>query len=447
MLGLNYSFMMAETIGQKGITGRKLESFRVKALEALEEIKRKRYPGLAFTELPWQDVSPVKEAAKRLKELDYFLLLGIGGSALGPKCILESLSPFHNQRRDGKGPKVFIYENVDPSTLRSILASLDIKKTGINVISKSGGTSETVASFMILYEMLEKSIGREAAGRFVLTTDPEKGDLRKLASEGMSSLPIPPGVGGRYSVLSPVGLLTAEVIGVDSEELLAGAKEAHEKCLACNFWENPAIVAATLYYVMQRDEGRSIDVLLPYADRLKSFSEWFCQLWSESLGKQGKGLTPYPSVGTTDQHSQAQLWMEGPEDKVVTFLRVEDYEADFAIPDVFGQYEGMSFLRGQNLAGLIKAEEEATELALAKAGRPNMAITIPKIDAYHLGHLFYFFEVVTVLTGHFFGVNPFDQPSVEEGKKLTFGLMGKKGFEDKKREVVQARDKKSQFTI
>ncbi len=239
----------------------------------------------------------------------------------------------------------------------------------------------------------------------------------------------------------------AEVIGVDSGELLAGAKEAHEKCLACKFWENPAILTATLYYVMQRDEGRSIDVLIPYADRLKSFSEWFCQLWSESLGKQGRGLTPYPSVGTTDQHSQAQLWMEGPEDKVITFLRVEDYGADFTIPDVFGQYEGMSFLRDASLAGLMKAEEEATELALAKAGRPNMSITIPKIDAYHLGQLFYFFEVVTVLTGHFLGVNPFDQPSVEEGKRLTFGLMGKKGFEDKKREVVQARDTKSRFKI
>ncbi len=446
MLGLNYSFMMAEAIGSKGITGRKLESFRVKALEAIEEIKRKRHPGLAFMELPWQDVSPVREAAQELRDLDNFLLLGIGGSALGPKCILEALSPFHNLR-EGKGPKVFVYENVDPATLKYILSSLDLKKTGINVISKSGGTSETAASFMILYEMLEKAVGREAANRFVLTTDPEKGDLRKLAATGMSALSIPPGVGGRYSVLSPVGLLMAEVIGADSEELLAGAKEAHEKCLDCNFWENPAIVAATLYYVMQRDEGRAIDVLIPYADRLKSFSEWFCQLWSESLGKQGRGFTPYPSVGTTDQHSQVQLWMEGPEDKVITFLRVEDYEADFTIPDVFGQYEGMSFLQGQSLAGLIKAEEEATELALAKAGRPNMAITIPKVDAYYLGMLFYFFEVVTVLAGHFLGVNPFDQPSVEEGKRLTFGLMGKKGFEDKKREVVQARDKKSQFKI
>ncbi len=445
MLGLNYSFMMAETIGQKGITGRKLESFRVRALEALEEIKRKRLPGLAFTELPWQDVSPVREAAKKLKELDYFLLLGIGGSALGPKCILEALSPFHNLRAD-KGPKVFIYENVDPSTLQSIIACLDIKRTGVNVISKSGGTSETMASFMILHEMMEKALGGEARNRFVLTTDPEKGDLRKLAAEGMGSLAIPPGVGGRYSVLSPVGLLMAEVIGVDSRELLAGAKEAHGKCMAGEFWENPAIVAATLFYVMQRDEGRKIDVLIPYADRLKSFSEWFCQLWSESLGKQGRGLTPYPSVGTTDQHSQVQLWMEGPEDKIITFLRVEDYGADFIIPDVFSRYEGMSFLRGQSLAGLIKAEEEATELALAKAGRPNMSITIPGIDAYHLGQLFYFFELVTVLTGHFLDVNPFDQPSVEEGKKLTFGLMGKKGFEDKKREVVQARDKKSQFT-
>ncbi len=163
MLGLNYSFMMAETIGQKGITGRKLESFRGKALEALEEMKRKRHPGLAFTELLWQDLSPVKEAAKKLREFENFLLLGIGGSALGPKCILEALSPFHNLKADA-GPKVFIYDNADPATLQSILSTVDVKQTGINVISKSGGTSETVASFMILYEMLEKEKEKKWAG-------------------------------------------------------------------------------------------------------------------------------------------------------------------------------------------------------------------------------------------------------------------------------------------
>ncbi len=442
--------MMAETIGEKGTTERKLESFRVKALEALSRIKRAEaeMPGLEFTRLPWQDISPVREAARRLSGLGNFLLLGIGGSALGPKCILEALSPFHNQRPDKRQrPKVFIYENADPFTLESILSSLDINKTGINVISKSGGTSETIAAFMVLYDLMEKSIGREAADRFVLTTDPEKGDLRTLAGKGMASLSVPPGVGGRYSVLSPVGLLLAEVIGADTEGLLRGARDAHELCTREEFWENPAIMASVLIYVMQRDEGRKIDVLIPYSDRLKSFSEWYCQLWSESLGKQGRGLTPYPSVGTTDQHSQVQLWMEGPQDKVVIFIRVEDHEADFTIPDVFGGYGSMSFLRGHGLAELINAEEEATELALAKNGRPSMTITIPRLDAYHLGQLFYFFEIVTVLTGFFLEINPFDQPSVEEGKRLTFGLMGKKGFEDKKKEVVEARDKKSCFKV
>ena len=442
MLSLNFSNMMAETIGENGTTERKLESFRVKALEALGRIKNMEAPGLEFTRLPWQDLSPVKETARKLNGLENFLLLGIGGSALGPKCILEALSPFHNLRADRKGPKIFICENADPSTLESVLSSLDIKKTGMNVISKSGGTSETIAAFMILYGVLEKSIGPDAAGRFVLTTDPEKGDLRALARKGMASLSIPPGVGGRYSVLSTVGLLLAEMIGADTEGLLSGAKDAHELCAKEEFWQNPAVIAAVLLFIMQRDEGRKIDVLMPYSDRLKPFSEWYCQLWSESLGKQGRGLTPYPSVGTTDQHSQVQLWMEGPQDKVVTFIRVEDHEADFTIPDVFGDYESMSFLRGHGLAGLINAEQEATELALAKNGRPNMTITIPEVDAYHLGQLFYFFEIVTALTGFFLEINPFDQPSVEEGKRLTFGLMGKRGFEDKKKEVIEARDKK-----
>jgi len=448
MIGLNFSFMMSDTIGETGLSEREVENIREKALNAIRELKGKKWPELEYLDLPFQDTSAIKKEAKRLQEIsDYFLLLGIGGSALGPKCVLEALSPYHNQMRD-RSPKVFIYDNVDPSTLSSIFSLIDLKRTAVNVISKSGSTAETAAGFMIAYDEMRKAHGEKADERFVLTTDPEKGELRRLAKEkNIASLPIPPGVGGRYSVLSPVGLLLAELIGVDANELLKGAKDIQTLCFKEEIWENPALLFAALCYLMDVKEGRKTTVLVPYADRLRSFSEWFCQLWAESLGKLGMGLTPYPSVGTTDQHSQLQLWMEGPEDKVIVFMRIEDYGEEYEIPDVFGDYESMKYLRGHSLSELIKAEEEASELALAKIGRPNMVLTVPRIDAYHLGQLFYFFEIATPLAGFLYGVNPFNQPSVEEGKLLTFGAMGRAGYEQKGKEIEEAREKKRIFRL
>jgi glucose-6-phosphate isomerase len=441
MIELNFSNMMSEVIGEKGVSERRLEAVRDAVVKAREELISGRWPELGFMDLVGQDTKDVKETGAFIREhSEYFILLGIGGSALGPKTIMEALSPFHNLR---KSPKVFIYDNVDPSTLRGIMSLIDLKKTAINVISKSGSTAETVASFMILYDEMKKTIGDKVSERFIVTTDPEKGNLRKIAGEhGMRTLPVPRNVGGRYSVLSPVGLLLAGAIGIDADELLRGAKDIHDKCIEPELWKNPAFLFGTLLYLMEREEKRGINVLMPYSDRLKSLSEWFCQLWAESLGKLGMGLTPYPSSGTTDQHSQLQLWMEGPEDKVVIFVRVEDHGADVKIPPVFSDMEGMGYLAGKSMAGLMNAEEESTELCLAKAGRPNMTINVPVVDAYHLGQLFYFFEIATAFVGFLYGVNPFNQPSVEEGKHFTYGMMGRKGYEKKRAEVEEARLKK-----
>ena len=440
MITLNFANMMEEIIGKNGLTEREIEDFKPEAIKAFEQLSQRKWKELDFLDLPEQDTGQIKEIARWVKDSsEYFLLLGIGGSALGPRAILEALSPLHNLRMT---PRVFIYDNVDPRTLDAILSIIDLKKTAVNVITKSGSTAETVASFMILWEQMQKIYGDEAYRRFIATTDPEKGNLREIVRRfGMASLEIPPGVGGRYSVLSPVGLLLAEVIGVDSKELLLGARDILKRCMDDDLWRNPALLLATALYKFGQ-AGRVIDVIIPYADGLKSFSEWFCQLWSESLGKLGLGLTPYPSVGTTDQHSQLQLWMEGPEDKVVLFVRVEDYGVDRKIPIVFEDMDGLNYLSGHSLAELIKAEEESSELALATAGRPNARVTVPIIDAYHLGQLFMFFEIVTALTGFMLGINPFNQPGVEEGKHYTYGMMGKKGFEDKRKEVETSREKK-----
>lgn len=437
MIKIDFSNLTQDAVGRNGLSKEDFKSIDIK--KTSEIIQTRKYPELEFLDLHKADTSAIKEIGKYSRGFENFLLLGIGGSALGPRSILEALSPFHNLKNK---PRVFIYDNVDPATLKNILSLIDLKKTVINVITKSGSTAETIASFMIIWKILqEQSLKLEE--HIVVTTDPEKGNLRKIVKDYcLMSLPIPHGVGGRYSVLSPVGLLLAEAIGISSDDMLKGAKDIHDKCMNADLWQNPAYLFSSCLYLMQQFKNKNITVIMPYADRLKPFSEWFCQLWAESLGKDGKGLTPYPSVGTTDQHSQLQLWMEGPEDKVVVFLSIEDYGVDINIPEVFQDMEGLSYLSGHSLGELIRIEQEASEIALAKNGRPSITIKLPQIDAYHLGQLFHFFEISTAVTGFLYGINPFNQPGVEEGKNLTYGMMGKGGYEEKREEFEKYRRRK-----
>lgn len=442
MFKMIYSSIMQNLIGNNGLTDKDFNNIDTQKIHDM--ILNKKCPELAFLDLPEQDTTAIKEIGEYARQFDNFILLGIGGSALGPRSIVESLSPLHNFH---KKPRVFIYDNVDPMTLKSILEITDLKKTFINVISKSGSTAETAVSFMILWQKL-KDLGLPPDKHMVITTDPEKGNLRKIVKDyNLKSLPIHPGVVGRYSVLSPVGLLTAEVIGIDSGELLRGAKDIGRRCMGSDMWENPALLISSALYLLQNLKKRNITVMLPYSDRLKSFSEWFCQQWAESLGKEGKGLTPYPSIGTTDQHSQLQSWMEGPENYMVIFISVEDYGTDIEIPHVFEDIEGLSYLSGHTLSELMKIEQEATEIALAKNGKPSISISLPKIDAYYLGQLFHFFSITTSMTGFLYNVNPFNQPGVEEGKDLTYGMMGKKGYELKKDEFISYRKNKGKYIV
>lgn len=438
MLELDFSNMMDKVIGSSGITSRQIDLMKAKISRIDRKIKSKRQSELSFVELLEQDTSEIKKNAVSVRNsFDNFIILGIGGSALGPKAIIEALSPFHNI---DKKPRIFICDNVDPRTLDRIFSLIDLNKTAVNVITKSGSTAETITSLMIFWEKMDKA-SVDKALRFIATTDPNKGNLRKIADEnGLKSLSIPSGVGGRFSVLSPVGLLPAEVMGADSDEILRGARDIHNKCSEEEIFKNPAYLFGMLLYLMDKKKKRKINVIVPYADGLKPLGEWFCQIWAESLGKRGIGLTPYPSLGATDQHSQLQLWMEGPEDKVIIFIRVEDYAVDIQIPNVFNEIEGMSYLSGHTMSELIKAEQESTEIALSKIKRPSMTINIPKIDAYHMGQLFHFFQMATAFTGFLYGVNPFNQPGVEKGKDFTYGMMGRKGYESKKREVKNAKD-------
>lgn len=429
MVKLDFSNVLLEEIGHGGVSIAEIEFHAKKAISLISE---RPYKEFDFIELYSQDLTAIKELAKKARDYEYFILLGIGGSALGPKVILEALSPMHNLK---KKPKIFIYDNVDPVTFKNIIENIELKRTLINVISKSGATSETLASFLIFWKMI-RDRKLDVKEHFVFTTDPEKGNLRRIADDyGIPCLFIPKNVVGRYSVLTPVGLFLLEVIGIKSEEMLAGVREVSEKALNNSLEENPMAVAASSLYLMDTIKGRKIVVFLPYSDRLKTLSEWFCQLWAESLGKEGKGTTPYPSLGSTDQHSQLQLWMEGPEDKVILFVSVERHGCQEEIPEEFHDIEGLRFLGGHTLEELINTEQLATEMALTINKKPNLKIIIPKIDAYSIGQIFQFLQITTSMTGLLYGINPFNQPGVELGKRLTYGAMGKRGFESEGEEI------------
>ncbi|MCS7202941.1 MAG: glucose-6-phosphate isomerase [Thermodesulfovibrio sp.] len=429
MVRLDYLNLTYKEIGEVGLDIKDIEIFAKKAYEMM---LKKPYKELDFLNLHNQDLLKIKQLSSKAKDYDYFIILGIGGSALGPKVILEALSPFHNLRRK---PKVFVYDNVDPVTFKNIIEIVDLKRTLINVISKSGTTVETLASFLILWKMIrDKKLN--VRQHFVFTTDPEKGSLRVLANEyGIPTLEIPKNIVGRYSVLSPVGVFLAEIIGTESESLLEGAKDISEKALNDDLSENSMAIFASCTYLMDTMKGRRILVFLPYSDRLKSLSEWFCQLWAESLGKEGKGPTPYPSLGTTDQHSQLQLWMEGPEDKVILFVCIENHNSQEEIPQEFHNIEGLKYLGGHTLSELINIEQLATEMALTMSKKPNFKLVIPRLNAYYLGQLFQFLQISTAMTGFLYNVNPFNQPGVELGKRLTYGAMGRRGFEEEAEKI------------
>lgn len=314
---------------------------------------------------------------------------------------------------------------------------MDPARTMFNVVSKSGATAETMAQYLVALEWVESAVGADKArGHFLFTTDPEKGALRQIGeAEDIPMLAIPENVGGRFSVLSAVGLFPAAVCGVDPRELLAGAAAMEERCRTDVLAENPAGVLATLLHQADRDQGRSVHVLMPYADRLGPVALWFQQLWAESLGKgvtvggelRATGPTPLAALGATDQHSLLQLLMEGPHDKVVLFIHVDDVEADVPIPMRHPEIPSLAYLGGHSLGELLEVERAATAEALRRAGRPNATFTMPRIGAEEMGQLLMLLQLATVYAGALYDVDPLNQPGVEVSKQLTYGLLGRDG--------------------
>ena len=441
-----------------GISPDRVASLNDSVASVMDDLNARRDAGkLPFYGLPYDETSiaACESLAGDLRDrFTTLVVLGIGGSALGTRAAIEAVPP---DLRAAGARRVEVLDNIDPSSLSQVLDSLDLETTVFNVISKSGETAETMAQFMLVRERLAALFGTAAYRKHVVcTTDREKGILRKIAEdEELPTLPVPQGVGGRFSVLSPVGLLPIAFAGLDLGALTAGARAMDERTRSPLLADNPAAFHAALLYALLTDRGVSIHVLMPYSDRLSRLAEWYGQLWAESLGKRhaldGRiveaGHTPVRALGATDQHSQVQLYVEGPRDKLVTFLRVEKHAADLAIPAAYPDVETLACLAGHSFGELLNMEQRATELALADAGRPTTTLSLPAVDETAIGALFHFFEVQTLVMGGLLGVDPLNQPGVEAGKRLTYAMAGRRGYEALAAEVRARGDAKDRRFI
>src|ERR1035437_695247 len=444
--------LLAGVAGEaNGVTRSEYEESRPKALEALASFREKSEKGLyGFPHLPFQKemIDAINQYADSVHfEYDTVCVVGIGGSALGawaldcgirgPHPVQGAFSPEH--------PRLVILDNVDPSFTQAALASMDPRQTLVVVIAKSGGTAETVSTFLIVHDWLERELGRKAARRIVAVTTEGKGDLFALAqAEGFRTFGIPENVGGRFSVLSPAGLAPAALIGIDIRKLARGAAEMTHLCWQPDLGENIALRAALCHWLIWTRRNKTIQVAFPYSNHLWGTAFWFRQLWAESLGKARNrageevhtGQTPVAALGTTDQHSQVQLYIQGPNDKVFTFWAVAKFSSTGRIPKRRFNLPAFDALAGRSLAELIDAERRATAAALVENGRPNCTITLDRVDEEHLGAFLQMMEFQTAFMGELLDIDAFDQEGVELGKRFTYGLMGREGFEKYRRQFT-----------
>ena len=431
---VDYNNMMKKFVGHDGFTDADLAREKEAAADAFDYVCDNRGKGMmGWTELPYNQKEIVEDIIATAKDVrrkfKYFVVLGIGGSALGPIAVFNALCHLHYNDlapSKRKGPKFYVEDNVDPERMAALLDVIEPEKTCFNVITKSGATSETMTQYLIVNDILKKALGDRASENIIATTDAVKGNLIKLAKQnGYKTFCIPDGVGGRFSELCPVGLLPAAVLGIDIKAMLAGAAYMDGVCNKPSVAKNPALACAVLQVMAMRN-GKNVTL-------------------------DGKpcnvGQTPVKSLGVTDQHSQVQLYTEGPFDKVVTFLSVGNYRTEVKIPHGCEDIPDVAFLGGHTMNELITAENKATAYALTKAGRQNYTIDIPEVNAFTLGELMFLFELQTAYAGAMLNIDTFNQPGVEAGKQATYALLGKRGYEAKKEELDSAPKAEEKYIV
>jgi glucose-6-phosphate isomerase len=436
---------MADVIGDDhGITQLQFEDLGDRISPLILQLNKQRKAG----KTPYRDLPYAAEIAERVREVvaevrddcEILVVLGIGGSALGNIAVQTALNPYmyNIDQAQRKGPRMFVFDNVDPAQFASFLdwAGDKLDKTIFNVISKSGRTAETASQLLIIRELLIEKLGADGfKNQVVATTDAKAGTLRTIATDAnLRTLVVPDGVGGRFTVLSAVGLFSAAMCGVDIDALLAGAAAMDERVSQQDFAENPAAINAAINYHYYNN-GKRNSVIMPYSYALKDMADWYRQLWAESLGKRvdlkGRdvwvGPTPVKALGTTDQHSQVQLYREGPNDKLFTFLQVKHFDSDLTMGPAPDRAPELEFLAGKKMSDLLNNEKYATEYALLHDERPCLTVLFDEVNAYTVGQFIYLFEVTTSFVGALLNINPYDQPAVELGKDATFALMGRTG--------------------
>jgi len=458
---LYYKNVLAEVIGDEhGITNQQWDDLAAKVKPLIPAITKElrghiRHPKITKTvygSLP-ADTDTAARVMKLVGEMkgrcENLVVLGIGGSALGNIALQTSLNPYmyNIDAKQRSGPRLFVFDNVDPAQLSSFLNWLGdgLDRMVFNVISKGGQAAETAAQFLIIYKMLVNKYGQESLAEHIVVTTGfdtyEKGlfksSLYRIAKGARPELPlleVPRDVGGRFSVLSAVGLFSAAMCGIDIDSLLAGARDMDERVSCEDFYKNPAaIIAAVNYHFYNR--GKRISVMMPYSYALKDWADWYRQLWAESLGKsvdlQGKkvniGPTPIKALGTTDQHSQVQLYREGPNDKLFTFLQVENFDDDLVMGSPPECASDLNYLAGKKMSTLLNSEKRATEYALLESQRPCLTVLFDRVTPYTVGQFIHLFEATTSFMGALFNIDTYNQQAVELGKEATFALMGKPG--------------------
>ena len=407
----------------------------------LHEKKDDENEFLGWLELPTKynkkEFKKIKECAKRIQaNSDVLLVIGIGGSYLGARAVIEALTnTFYNlqDKEERKTPQIiYVGNNLSPNYMSELIDLISNKDFSINVISKSGTTTEPAIEFRTFREILENKYGiEEARKRIFVTTDKEKGALKKLSDEeGYENFVIPDNVGGRYSVLTPVGLLPIAVAGIDIEKLMKGASIAREKYLDSDVKYNDCYRYAVARNILYSN-GKNIEILVNYEPKMHYITEWWKQLFGESEGKENKGIFPAGVDFTTDLHSMGQYIQQGERKLFETVISVNESKTDMEIRAEEDNIDGLNYLAGKSMDYVNKKAMEGTILAHVTGGCPNIKIEIDKLDEETIGHLIYFFEKACAMSGYILGINPFNQPGVEEYKKNMFRLLGKPGYEEK----------------
>ncbi len=450
---LDYTNAMEAAVGPRhGLSDALLSSLEGASLEHLESVQARRGKDLRWMDLPYQDEvidSILSFTASVRGQFENVCVLGIGGSALGPIALHSALnSPYHNLQPPAGTPRLFVLDNVDPDWIGEFLDSIAPEKTLYVCISKSGGTAETMSQFLIFRQALIERLGeKQHRDHLVVTTDVEKGVLREIVRrESYASFVVPDGVGGRFSVLSPVGLVPAALVGIDVRGLLQGAAAMDERCRRADYLENPALVHAALQFLMHTERNKPMAVCFSYSHRLRDMADWYAQLLAESIGKRKslggedvfRGPTPIRAVGVTDQHSQVQLYVEGPFDKWFTLLSVDEPDHSVMIPTAYEDLEGVHYLGGRTLKELFQAERDGTRIALTEANRPNVTLSMEKVNAHAIGQMIQLLELSVAIQGEHYQVDAFDQPGVEAGKVAAYALMGRAGYEARRAEIEAA---------